>query len=76
MKTVVTIGRQFGSGGREIGLRLSKKLGIPFYDKNLLREAAEKSGLSDRIIENFDEKPKSLLYSIAMMSSGFTRVSS
>ena len=71
MKTVVTIGRQFGSGGREIGLRLSKKLGIPFYDKNLLREAAEKSGLSDRIIENFDEKPKSLLYSIAMDSYMF-----
>ena len=33
MKTIITIGRQFGSGGKEIGIRVSKELGIPFYDK-------------------------------------------
>jgi cytidylate kinase len=72
MNTIITIGRQFGSGGREIGLRLSQKLDIPFYDKELLRKAAEKSGLCEKIFENFDERPKSLLYSIAMDSYMFS----
>lgn len=72
MKTIVTIGRQFGSGGREIGIRLAEKLQIPFYDKELLRKAAEKSGLCEKIFENFDERPKSLLYSIAMDSYLFS----
>ncbi|WP_369282495.1 AAA family ATPase [Oscillibacter sp. GMB15532] len=71
MRTVVTIGRQLGSGGREIGLRLSKKLGIPFFDKELLRKAAEESGLSEKLFDSFDERPKSLLYSIAMDSYMF-----
>ena len=72
MKTIVTIGRQFGSGGKEVGIRLAKELNIPFYDKELLRAAAEKSGLCEKIFENFDERPKSLLYSIAMDSYMFS----
>lgn len=72
MKTIITIGRSFGSGGREIGARLAKKLNIPFYDKELLRKAAEKSGMCEKIFENFDERPKSLLYSIAMDSYMFS----
>ena len=72
MKTIITIGRQFGSGGKEIGIRVAKELGIPFYDKELLQHAAEKSGLCQKIFENFDERPKSLLYSIAMDSYMFT----
>jgi cytidylate kinase len=71
MKTVITIGRQFGSGGREIGVRLAKELNIPFYDKELLQKAAEESGLCEKIFDNFDEKPKSVLYSIAMDSYMF-----
>ncbi|WP_312942804.1 cytidylate kinase-like family protein [Oscillibacter sp.] len=71
MRTVITIGRQLGSGGREIGLRLAKKLGIPFYDKELLRKAAEETGLSEKLFDSFDERPKSLLYSIAMDSYMF-----
>ena len=71
MKTIITIGRQFGSGGKEVGIRVSKELGIPFYDKELLQEAAKKSGLCQKIFENFDERPKSLLYSIAMDSYMF-----
>ena len=39
MKTIITIGRQFGSGGKEIGIRVAKELGIHFYDKELLQEA-------------------------------------
>lgn len=72
MKTIITIGRQFGSGGKEIGIRVAKELGIPFYDKELLQKAAEKSGLCQKIFENFDEKPRSLLYSIAMDSYMFS----
>lgn len=71
MRTTITIGRQFGSGGRNIGARLAKKLEIPFYDKELLKKAAEKSGLCEKLFENFDERPKSLLYSIAMDSYMF-----
>ena len=66
MKTIITIGRQFGSGGKEAGIRVAKELGIPFYDKEILQEAAKKSGLCQKILENFDERPKSLLYSIAL----------
>ena len=61
MKTIITIGRQFGSGGKEVGIRVAKELGIPFYDKELLQEAAKKSGLCQKIFENFDERPKSLI---------------
>ena len=43
MKTIITIGRQFGSGGKEVGIRVAKELGIPFYDKELLQEAATQS---------------------------------
>ena len=71
MNTIITIGRQFGSGGKEIGIRVAKELGIPFYDKEILQEAARRSGLCEKVLENFDEKPKSLLFSIAMDSYMF-----
>ena len=65
--TIITIGRQFGSDGKEIGEKLSKKLDIPFYDKDLLKRAAKESGLCEEIFENFDEKPSSsFLYSLVM----------
>ena len=47
MPRVITIGRQFGSGGHEVGLRLSKKMGIPFYDKELIRLTAKNSRFAD-----------------------------
>jgi len=66
MKTVLTIGRQFGSGGHEIGRRVAVRLNIPCYDREMLQMAAEKSGLSEKLLENLDERPRSLLYSVAM----------
>lgn len=74
-KTIYTIGRQFGSGGRQIGRTLAEKLGIPYYDKELLAMAAKDSGLSESLFHNADEKPtSSLLYSLVMgnypMASG------
>ena len=71
MNKIITISRQYGSGGRLIGQKLAERLGIPFYDKELLQEAAKKSGLCEQIFESFDERPKSLLYSIAMDSYMF-----
>ena len=46
-KRIITISREFGSGGRFIGEKVAKKLGITYYDKNIISEIAEKSGLSD-----------------------------
>ena len=54
--TIVTIGRQFGAGGREIGKRLAEALGLPFYDRELLAIAAEKSGLAPHLFEQHDER--------------------
>lgn len=64
---VITIGRQFGSGGREIGKGLAEKLGIAFYDKEILAEAAKKSGFVQEVFESMDEKPTpSFLYGLSM----------
>ena len=64
-KSVITIGRQCGSGGRYVGRLLAEKLGIPFYDKELLSEAAKDSGICEEIFEEHDEKPtRSLLFSL------------
>ncbi len=63
---IITIGRQFGSGGREVGRRLAERLGIPFYDKDILTHAAQESGLSEEVMAYFDEQPtNSLLYSLS-----------
>ena len=62
---VITIGRQFASGGTEIGKMLAEKLGIDFYDAELLREEAKKIGIEEGIFDLYDEKPtNSFLFSI------------
>lgn len=64
---VITIGREFASGGKEIGRMLAQKLGIAFYDSALLKENAKKHGIEDAVFDMFDEKPtKSLLFSAVM----------
>lgn len=55
-KFVVNVGRQLGSGGREIGEKLAKRLGIDFYDKELINLASEESGLCREFFEKADEK--------------------
>lgn len=67
MKTslVITIGRQYGAGGRLIGEMLAKELEIPYYDKAILTEAAKHSGICEELFEKNDEKPsRSLLFSM------------
>ena len=62
---VITIGRQYGSGGREIGRRLASRLEIPYYDKEILSEASKDSGICEELFEDHDEKPtRSFLYSL------------
>lgn len=60
METIVTIGREFGSGGRVIGKMLAERLQIPFYDKDLIALASERSGLSCQLLEVVDEQPVSI----------------
>ena len=69
-KIIITIARQFGSGGREIGERIAKELGIPLIDKELIKDAATKGELSEEIIRSADESAaNSLLYTLAMGSN-------
>ncbi len=64
---IITIGRQFCSGGSEIGRKLSEKLGIPYYDKNLYEYAAKNRGYSTKYVKEIEETPTgSFLYSMAM----------
>jgi len=66
-KFVVAISRQYGSGGHEIGRKLAKKLDISFYDKELLSKIAKDSGMSEELVNYYDEMPsKSFLFSLAM----------
>lgn len=69
---VITVGRQYGSGGREIGTMLAEKLGFAYYDDLLLKEAAKESGLCEELFRSFDERPKSFLYSVAMDPYSFS----
>lgn len=70
MKKIITIGRQFGSGGSRVGRALGEKLGIKCYDKEILLEAAKESGLCDEVAMQYDEMGhKSFLYSLA--TSGY-----
>lgn len=57
MKAIICIGRQYGSGGREIGEKLARELGIPCYDKLLIKKAALESGLSEEFITKTEESP-------------------
>lgn len=65
-KKIITISREFGSGGRLVGKRLAEKLNVPYYDKGLLDRIAEESGFSKEVMEDAEKKAKnSFLYSLA-----------
>ena len=70
--SVITIGRQYGSAGRQIGQEVAKYFGIKCYDKELLEHAANDSGICKELFENHDEKPtNSFLYSLVMDTYSF-----
>lgn len=72
--TVVTIGRQFGSGGHNIGEKLAEKLGFAYYDKKLIELAAEKSGMSQSVLSEADEKAANPWLYAAMSQTGQTHI--
>ena len=82
MKTIITIGRQYGSGGREVGQKLAEHYGIKFYDSELLSKVAKESGFCQEIVQQQDERPtSSFLYNLVMdtytfgfSSSGFSNM--
>lgn len=69
-KFLIVIGREYGSGGRRIGRKIADALGVNFYDKTLLKEAASKMGYSPEIFESKDEKRPSLIRSILSFTYG------
>ena len=72
LNSIITIARQFGSGGREIGEELAKSLGVKCYDKELISLAAKESGIDPEVFENVDEKAtNSLLYSLSLGINSF-----
>lgn len=72
-KRIITISREFGSGGRFIGEKIAKKLGIAYYDKNIISQIAEKSGLSPEYIQkNAELSPKKGLFAYAFAGRDIT----
>ena len=60
--TIITIGRQYGSAGREIGYKIAEDFGIKLYDKEMLARAAKESGICEEIFETHDEKPTNTIF--------------
>jgi cytidylate kinase len=72
-KSIITISREFGSGGRTIGKSVAEKLGYKFYDDEIIKEVVNYSGLSREIVEKYDEyatHKNSFLYTIAVNAGG------
>lgn len=69
-KFVIVVGREYGSGGRRIARMLAEKLGVSYYDRTLLSEAATRMGYSPEIFERKDEKRPSLIRSILSFTYG------
>ena len=72
MNTIITIGRQFGSAGREIGEKVAEHFGIKWYDKDLLARVAKESGFCQEMVQQHDERPtNSFLYNLVMDTYSF-----
>lgn len=61
-RVVITIARQYGSGGKTVGKMLAKKLGIPWYSRDILKMASEESGINEQLFMQFDEKLSNSLF--------------
>jgi len=73
LKKIITINRQYGSGGREIGKKLAEQFDVPFYDNEIISRAAKETGFSEAAFQTVEDKAtNSLLYSIAMGMNVFT----
>ncbi len=67
---IITISRQYGSGGRNVGLKIANRYNMEYFDKELLEEAAKKNGISKELFEMHDEKPTSS-FLFSMVSDGY-----
>lgn len=56
MNSIITIGREYGSGGREIGMKIAEQFGCPIFDKEIIIEAAKRNSINRELFESFDEK--------------------
>ena len=66
-KKIITVSRQFGSAGRSIGKKVAEKLGVPYYDKELIKQVAEKTGFAPEYIENIGEyAPSKSIFAYAL----------
>ena len=74
-RVVITVGRQFGSGGREFGLRLATRYGLKYYDKELLSEAARRSGVAREFFEKSDERAPSVVDGLFSFAVGMNPLS-
>lgn len=74
LKPVIVVGRQFGSGGRNLGKMLAERFGLPYYDKEILSKTAERYGFSPEIFAKYDEKRPSPLRSFFTHSFGVPEV--
>ena len=71
-KRIITVSREFGSGGRTIGHMIAEQLGIPFYDKELVEQIALESGFAPKFVEeNGEHSPSGSLFSYAFATQGF-----
>ena len=73
MGRIITINRQFGSGGRELGKRLAEMLGIAYYDSEIITEIATRSGLATEYVNNIVEKKPIVYYPITIGRSFMTQ---
>lgn len=72
---VITIGRTFGAGGREAGIELARRLGISYYDKELLKEAARRAGLDAGLFEKNDERAPGIFAGLLPISMSYNVMS-
>lgn len=74
-QTIITISREFGSGGHFIGEEVSKRLGIPFYDKNIIQQIAEKTGFSEDFVKEQSEyAPSKNMFAYALWDGSIPEV--
>lgn len=71
-KIIITLGRQFGCGARDIGKRVAENLGIDYFDKEIMKIAAKESGIDEKLFAYYDERPsRSFLYNVSLEGYSF-----
>lgn len=73
MKTVITIGREYGSGGRIVAQRVAQRLNIPFYDKEIIAQVAKETGFAENFVRDAEERPaNSFMYSLCFSAQSLS----